>query len=171
MSKTILRIEEHLTLSPALEEQIGSLIGTSATKEYYSKERKLDVDYQQRADSLLQAYQYLLDSIPREETDLDLKMLRAAAQNLRTIYPFTEKEDYKKLQTDLSEYTAGLVNLLRLYRPEHSAKDLTEWLNKAEQYQIMAGNADNVATLSTVTINGQRLFSLQYDERLPAHYP
>lgn len=177
---TVLRVRDDIELSTTFIEHLRDVIGDFKIQRYGEK-RDLVSIYRERIDELHKAFHFILDAYPpnKSEKAADSESLRKYAQRYRNECTLSEPS-IETLQRTLARFAARLVTQL-LENWEWRAEDKTELtekdqikaavacLNDADQYVLMRRGAENIATLTPMTVALEQRYTLQWDERLPSH--
>ena len=158
---TILRIPDGFVITEQLQTAIQPLLGEGFTIEHYSHEPNLFRSYQQRIESLFQAFDFLCEAIPpdREKQDKIQPYLDWCRQNCH----FKDTWTATQYQEQLDIYTTFLVGAVsNLWDMSRSVV----LLDKAEQYLLLQKPRPTIATLIQLSSNSANL-ALLVDKPLP----
>lgn len=169
---TILRVHEDIILTEAQKSNLEALIGPYKISSFSDK-RAIAESYIKRADSLLEGFELIVHShVPdkSQSPELETRILSASRQ-WRDLFCFQKSNTLEELQKRLARFTHGLASLIMTHW-NIPAVEAIEWLNKAEQYQIMLKPAPHLATLTKnplAHIAPKAAYLLQWDKRLPCN--
>lgn len=166
--KTLVRIPKGIVLTETMKTNLQKIFQQDFETEYYTEMPDLQHSYLCRRDSLHDAFEFIIKSIPPQikidGIDQYLKWCKsqcALSANLSI-------EEY---QASLSRYTALLSNALIDYwivpiSEAQKKHDAIALLNKAEQYVIMRNGRPDLATISTLDALKDGEFIVQWDRQL-----
>lgn len=171
--RTLVRVPQGTVLSDTMLANLKDIFQQEFDIEYYKDEPDLQRNYFRRRDSLLDAFKFIIQTIPTTANldDINKYLDWCVAQS-----DLPANLTLSEYQTSLSKYTALLTDALVDYWPfskEGSEKNhqAIELLNKAEQFVIMKHGRPDLATLSRPAALKGEQFVIQWDKQLPPCLP
>jgi len=175
MVKMILRIQNGIDPSPTLLENLKAALGDFEIQYFEPLGPDAPVDfsvhYQKRIDCILNAFDFLVDN----SSDSNKDKLRVLSQWLREKYTLPEKLDQDACEYQRGECLGVVIDAL-MQEFGFSKEKAKEYLNLADQYDLLRRGRPNQATLTDISkivgdSGGNPRWALQVDKQVDPLHP
>lgn len=170
MAGTRLRLPNGTQLSPELSKNLELIIGPIDSEYcYYEEKPDSSSSYNQRKESLYNAFLFILQAYPPSLNPQENHvLLEKYAEIAKNSCVFNKEDSIEVMQNNLKMFTADLINVLVDcwdWRPKDKAVEhAIECLNEAEQYVLMQTRREGLATLVPKLIKNKLCYILQWEE-------